>query len=54
MVYNAIMEWKHGYKSLQAINSKNLVVVDASKGSTPITNTDLELVKNDDSMSIYG
>ncbi len=34
-------------KALNSIDNKNLIVVNASKGSTPITNSDPELIKND-------
>ncbi|MDP4178669.1 MAG: zinc ABC transporter substrate-binding protein [Bacillota bacterium] len=34
-------------KTLKAVDNKNLIVVDASSGYTPIKDTDSELVKND-------
>ncbi|MBP2632271.1 MAG: transporter substrate-binding protein [Firmicutes bacterium] len=47
-IYNGFgMESAWVDKTLQAVNNKNLVVVEASKGATPISNTDPEVIKED-------
>jgi zinc transport system substrate-binding protein len=47
-IYNGFgMENSWMDKALQAVNNKNLIIVEASKGATPITNTDPEVIKDD-------
>ena len=46
-VYNGFGMETWVTKSLQAVNNKNLITVDASNGCTAITNTDPELIKDD-------
>jgi zinc transport system substrate-binding protein len=47
-IYNGFgMETAWVDKTLQAVDNKNLVVVVASKGATPISNTDPEVIKED-------
>jgi zinc transport system substrate-binding protein len=47
-IYNGFgMENSWMDKALQAVDNKNLITVEASKGATPITNTDPEVVKDD-------
>ena len=47
-IYNGFgMENSWMDKALQAVNNKNLVIVEASKGAAPITNTDPEVIKED-------
>jgi zinc transport system substrate-binding protein len=46
-VYNGLGMEKWATQALQAVDNKNLIIVDASKGCTPIRNIDTELIKND-------
>ncbi|MBU2700307.1 zinc transport system substrate-binding protein [Sporomusaceae bacterium BoRhaA] len=47
-IYNGFgMENSWLDKALQAVNNKNLIIVEASKGATPIANTDPEVIKDD-------
>jgi len=47
-IYNGFgMENSWMDKALQAVNNKDLIKVEASKGGTPIENTDPEVIKED-------
>lgn len=46
-IYNGFGMEAWSDKVLKSVNNKNLIVVNASKGSTPITNTDSESIKED-------
>lgn len=47
-IYNGFgMETSWMDKALKAVDNKNLIVVEASKGATSITNTDPEVIKDD-------
>lgn len=46
-VFNGFGMEKWVNKSLKAVNNKKLIIVDASKGFPPITNTDPKLIKDD-------
>lgn len=47
-VFNGLEMEKWVNKSLQAVDNKNLIIVDASEGCTPIKITNSELIKKDD------
>jgi zinc transport system substrate-binding protein len=47
-IYNGFgMEKSWLDKALQAVNNKDLIIVEAAKGAVPITNTDVEVIKDD-------
>jgi len=46
-VYNGLGMEKWASQALDAVGNRNLISVDASKGSTPIKNTDIALIRSD-------
>jgi zinc transport system substrate-binding protein len=46
-IYNGLEMEKWVNKALQAVDNKNLIIVDASNGCIPISNINPELIKND-------